>query len=96
MSHDCVGDEELNYLCAGEQLCELRRNSEMHGPGAIVAIHKRVDEIIEPNHPNHVGVLLIEGDECKVTGEGVVIPMHEHQRLLPQHNEEGVNKLGDF
>jgi hypothetical protein len=33
-----------------------------------------MDEIVEPNHPNHVGIILIEGDKCKIAGQCMMIP----------------------
>jgi hypothetical protein len=55
-----------------------------------------VDEIIQPNNPDHIGIVGVESQECKITSQRVMVPVHEDEIAFTSHNKESINEFWDF
>lgn len=80
----------LNHLRSGDRLGDPRRDSHVHRAKPVVTatrkgvetltpcthspVHRKMDDVVHPNDPDHVRVVHVEGVEGKVPGQCVMVP----------------------
>lgn len=94
LGEDCDG--ELDHLRGGDGLGDGWWDGHFEGFQEVVSIHECVNDIVHPDDPDHVHGVLMVADQGVVAGKGVVVPMHEDQWSLSQHNEYSIQKFGNF
>lgn len=93
---DRAPHDHLQQLQRGDQHGELPRGAVPHRPQRVVRVHDRVHAVVHHDEPPRAGRVLREAEPAVEQHGDVVVPVEEDQRLLPEHDEDGVPQLGQL
>lgn len=87
---DGTADNHLRQLEGGDHHRDEARRAELERAQGIVGVHEAVDAVVHDDEPaGRRGVLRVREPRIHQHGD-VVVPVQEDQRLLAQHDENGV------
>ena len=86
----------LQDLHGGQHLRDDDGQLDARRTTRVVGVHDRVNDEIHGGEPAAARAAVLVADEAEYEHGGVMVPVEEDERLLPQHDEHGVEELEEL
>ena len=93
---DIAAGDHLHDLRRGDELRDEERHAQSHRLARIVRVHERVDEVVHGHEPASARRVVLVAVPAVDEHGGVMIPVEKDELLLAQHDEHGVDELGQL